>query len=100
MREDVAASFTKAVTASVVKKLSMACDATGMRDIVIAGGVAANSHLRTALEDFAKKRRAKIYMPPPSLCGDNAAMIAAQGHFEYLKGVRADTSLNAKATGK
>ncbi len=100
IREDVAASFTKAVTASVVKKLDMACTATGMNNIVIAGGVAANSHLRAAIEALAKKRCAKVYMPPRELCGDNAAMIAAQGYFEYLKGVRADTSLNARATGK
>lgn len=100
VREDVAASFTKAVTASVTKKLDMACSATGMNNIVVAGGVAANSHLRAAIEALAKKRGAKVYMPPRELCGDNAAMIAAQGYFEYLKGVRADTSLNARATGK
>ena len=100
VREDVAASFTAAVCSSVVKKLKMACEATGMRDIVLAGGVAANSHLRATLEDFAKKQRLNLYVPPRSLCGDNAAMIAAQGYFEYLAGVRADTSLNAKATGK
>lgn len=100
VREDVAASFTKAVTASVTKKLDMALTATGMNNIVVAGGVAANSHLRTAIEALAKKRRANVYMPPRELCGDNAAMIAAQGYFEYLKGVRADTSLNARATGK
>lgn len=99
-REDVAASFTKAVTTSVVKKLSMACEATGLRDIVIAGGVAANSHLRAALEDFCAKHKYRLYLPPRSLCGDNAAMIAAQGYYEYLAGVRANTSLNAKATGK
>ncbi len=99
-REDIAASFTRAVTASVVKKLGMACDATGLSDIVIAGGVAANSHLRAALEEFCKKRKYRLYLPPRSLCGDNAAMIAAQGYYEYLAGVRADTSLNAKATGK
>lgn len=99
-REDIAASFTKAVTTSVVKKLGMACDATGLRDIVTAGGVAANSHLRGALEDFCNKRKLKLYLPPRSLCGDNAAMIAAQGYYEYLTGTRADTSLNAKATGK
>ena len=99
-REDVAASFTKTVTSSVIKKLKMACDTTGMRDIVIAGGVAANSHLRAALEDFCKKRKLSLYIPPRSLCGDNAAMIAAQGYYEYLDGVRADTSLNARATGK
>lgn len=100
VREDVSASFTKAVTASVTKKLGMAVDATGMQSIVIAGGVAANSHLRAALEELCSKRRLQFYMPPRSLCGDNAAMIAAQGYYEYLAGVRADTSLNAKATGK
>lgn len=100
VREDVAASFTTAVTASVVKKLDMACSATGMSNIVVAGGVAANSHLRAAIEALVQKRGAKVYMPPRELCGDNAAMIAAQGYFEYLKGVRADTSLNARATGK
>ncbi len=99
-REDIAASFTKAVTSSVVKKLGMACDVTGLRDIVIAGGVAANSHLRQSLEEFCTKRRLNLYLPPRSLCGDNAAMIAAQGYYEYLEGVRGDTSLNARATGK
>lgn len=100
VKEDIAASFTKAVTSSVVKKLGMAMDVTGMNALVMAGGVAANSHLRSALEDLASRRRIKLYMPPRSLCGDNAAMIAAQGYYEYLDGVRADTSLNARATGK
>lgn len=99
-KEDVAASFTAAVTSSVTKKLAMACEATGLRDIVLAGGVAANSHLRSALEEMCKKKHMRLYMPPRSLCGDNAAMIAAQGYYEHLAGVLADTSLNAKATGK
>ena len=98
-REDIAASFTKAVVTSVTKKLGMAVDQTGLDRLVIAGGVAANSHLRAALEEFAKKRKLAFYMPPRSLCGDNGAMIAAQGYYEYLAGVRADTSLNARATG-
>ncbi|MBQ8510260.1 MAG: tRNA (adenosine(37)-N6)-threonylcarbamoyltransferase complex transferase subunit TsaD [Clostridia bacterium] len=97
--EDIAASFTATVTSSVVKKLTMAVEQTGLTDIVIAGGVAANSHLRAALQSFCDRRRLRFYMPPRSLCGDNAAMIAAQGYYEYLAGVRADTSLNAKATG-
>lgn len=99
-KEDIAASFTAAVTSSVTKKLAMACEATGLRDIVLAGGVAANSHLRSALEELCKRKGMRLYMPPRSLCGDNAAMIAAQGYYEYLAGVLADTSLNAKATGK
>ncbi len=96
--EDIAASFTETVNTSVVKKLGMAVEQTGLRQLVIAGGVAANSHLRHAIEAFARKKGLTFYMPPRSLCGDNAAMIAAQGYHEYLAGVRADTSLNAKAT--
>jgi len=99
-KEDIAASFTKTVTSSVTKKLAMAAEQTGLRDIVLAGGVAANSHLRAALEELCKKKRYDLYLPPKSLCGDNAAMIAAQGYFEYLAGVRAGTDLNARATGK
>ncbi len=100
IKEDIAASFTKAVTTSVVKKLTMAVEKTGITELVLAGGVAANSHLRHALEELAAKRKLKLYLPPRSLCGDNAAMIAAQGYYEYLVGVRANTALNAKATGK
>lgn len=99
-KEDIAASFTATVTASVTKKLAMAAEQTGLKRIVLAGGVAANSHLRSALEELCRKKGYELYLPPRSLCGDNAAMIAAQGYYEYLIGARADTSLNAKATGK
>lgn len=99
-REDVAASFTKTVVSSVIKKLGMATDTTGLDKIVIAGGVAANSHLRRGIEEFSKSRGIKFYMPPLSLCGDNGAMIAAQGYYEFLAGTRADTSLNAYASGR
>ena len=94
-REDIAASFTKTVTSSVIKKLDMAVKLTGLHDIAIAGGVAANSHLRAALTAFCEEHKLRFYMPPLSLCGDNAAMIAAQGYHEYLAGVRAASSLNA-----
>lgn len=99
-REDVAASFTRSVVSSVIKKLGMAVDQTGLDKIVIAGGVAANSHLRDGLEKFCAKRCLKFYMPPRSLCGDNGAMIAAQGYYEFLAGIRSDTSLNAFASGR
>ncbi len=99
-KEDIAASFTKTVTESVTRKLDMAAKQSGMTNIVLAGGVAANSHLRAALEKLCKKKKYTLYLPPRSLCGDNAAMIAAQGYHEYLDGVRGDTALNAKATGK
>jgi N6-L-threonylcarbamoyladenine synthase len=68
-----------------------------MKTLVLAGGVAANSHLRTALSEMCARLGVKFTVPPRSLCGDNGAMIAASGYFEYLNGRFADTSLNASA---
>ena len=69
-----------------------------MKTLVLAGGVAANSHLRASLERLCKRRNVHLAMPERALCGDNAAMIAAAGYFEYLKGNFADTWLNASAS--
>ena len=65
--------------------------------VLLAGGVAANSHIRRALAELCEKKGAEFFVPSISLCGDNAAMVAAAGYFEYVKGVFADTSLNASA---
>ena len=70
---------------------------TGMNTLVLAGGVAANTHLRAALETLCKEKRIFLAMPERSLCGDNGAMIGAAGYFEFLNGNFADTSLNASA---
>lgn len=99
-KEDIAASFTKTVVTSVLKKLGDALDSTGCDTLILAGGVAANSHLRNALDAFTKKRGVRFCVPPRSLCGDNGAMIAAQGYYEYLVGHLADASLNALASGR
>lgn len=99
-REDIAASFTAAVCDAVTEKLSLALDKTGMDKLVLAGGVAANSHLRASVSELAQKRGVAFYVPPMSLCGDNAAMIGAQAYYEYMAGVCADISLNARATGE
>ncbi len=96
-KEDVAASFTADVTDSVVRRIGEAQLLTGYKNIAIAGGVAANSHLRTALKDYAGRQNLNLFIPPVSLCGDNAAMIAAQGYYEYIAGNKADVSLNAYA---
>ena len=80
-------------------KLEAAIREYGYNTIVMAGGVAANSHLRAEVEKMCKKNGARLCMPSKSLCGDNGAMIGAQCYFEYLSGVRADTDLNAFATG-
>jgi len=98
-RADIAASFTKAVVRTVVGRLELLLQSEdGKYDIVLSGGVAANSHLRKACAEVAEKYGKKLYLPPLRLCGDNAAMIAAQGYYEYLAGARADLSLNAFAT--
>ena len=96
-RADVAASYTHRIVEALVKKTDMALDACGMKTLVLAGGVAANSHLRAALERLCQKKGVKLAMPERALCGDNGAMIAAAGYFELLRGNLAGTSLNASA---
>ena len=96
-RADVAASYTKRIVDAIVKKVSLALDKTEAKTLVMAGGVAANSHIRSALTELCKKRGVEFITPSLKLCGDNAAMVAAAGYFEYLRGKRADTSLNASA---
>ena len=97
-RADLAASYTSSIVKAITKKAKAALRQTGMKRLVLAGGVAANSHLRKSLEDMCRSVGAKLSVPPISLCGDNAAMVAAAGYFEYLDGNFADTSLNASAT--
>lgn len=94
-KEDVAASFTKTVCTSVTQKLETAMRMTGNDTLVVAGGVAANSHLRQALTEFAQKNKVKLYLPPLSYCGDNAAMIATQAYWEFQAGKTAKSDLNA-----
>ena len=92
------ASFSAAVSDTLVPRVELALEQTGHRSIAIAGGVAANSRIRRDLLAMAQRLDARVYMPPLSLCGDNAAMIGAQGYYEYLAGNLADMSLNAYAT--
>lgn len=97
-RADVAASFTHALVTAVTARLEKYILQNGACDIALAGGVAANSHLRAAVGKTAEKYGARLFLPPLSLCGDNAAMIASQAYYEYLAGVTAGTDLNAYAT--
>ena len=66
--------------------------------LVIAGGVSANSLLRSTLELECKNRGFEFYMPDKKWCGDNAAMVASQGYYEFLNGRTAGSDLNAFAT--
>ena len=95
---DLCASFSAAVSDTLVPRVELAIRQTGCKKIAIAGGVAANSRIRRDVLAAAEKLGAKVYMPPLKLCGDNGAMIGAQAYYEYLAGNVADMSLNAYAT--
>lgn len=96
-RAAFASAYTGAIVSAIVSKIPAALERSGCRRLVIAGGVAANSHLRAAAENVCRACGAELILPPISLCGDNAAMVAAEGAFLFRAGVRADTSLNAHA---
>jgi len=95
---DLAASFAAAVSDSLIPRVMEANAMLGYNKIAVAGGVAANSRIRADLEAACAKAGARLWLPPLSLCGDNAAMIGCQGYYEYLAGNTAGWELNAKAS--
>ena len=97
-RPSLAASFTKAVSDSLVPRTMQAARELGYDKIVVAGGVAANARIRRDFSEAAAREGRKLFIPPLKLCGDNGAMIGAQGYYEYLAGTRAGSDLNAYAT--
>ena len=94
---DLTASYTRVIVDAIVKKVSLAIEKTGTERLVLAGGVAANSHIRGALDELCRKKGVQFCKPSLALCSDNAAMVAAAGYFEYLAGNFASTALNASA---
>ena len=97
-RAALARDFTQAVSDTLVPRTMEAARKTGRKTIVAAGGVAANSIIRASLERACREAGCRLYLPPLSLCGDNGAMIGAQGYYEYLAGNTAGMELNAYAT--
>lgn len=97
---DLAASFQNTVCNILVSRFIRAALDNNYKTIALAGGVAANSGLRGMLTRQAEVHGMRLYIPPISLCGDNAAMIGSQGYYEYLKDNVADMSLNAAASLK
>ena len=97
-REDMAASFQKTVADILTEKTMLAAEDLGYTTIALAGGVSANSGVRAKLSQECEKRGYKLYMPELKYCGDNGAMIACQGYYDYIAGKRADESLNGIAT--
>ena len=95
VQADVAASFQKAVVDVLVEHAMHAMEEYGFKKFAIAGGVASNSALRSAMEEACKKSGVAFYHPSPILCTDNAAMIGAAAYYEYLAGTRSGWDLNA-----
>ncbi len=96
--EDLSASFRKAVTDCLIENFINAANDLGYSRLVMAGGVSANSLLRRRLKEECEKRGWEYYYPPVELCGDNGAMVGAQGYYEFLAGNTAGMELNARAT--
>lgn len=96
--EDIAASFQASVVEVLTKKTLRAAKEYKVKQVIVAGGVAANKGLRTALANAFSETDIPLYVPPLSLCTDNAAMIAAAGTINYWNGKRAGLDLNANAS--
>lgn len=95
VREDVAASFQKAVIDVLVEHGVHGALAYGCTKLAIAGGVASNHALRTAMAEACKENGIEFYYPSPIFCTDNAAMIGAAAYYEYISGTRSGLDLNA-----
>jgi len=97
-RESLCASFCRTMSDSLVPRTMKLADELGYDKIAVAGGVAANSRIRDDFKAAAEKAGKQLFVPPLSLCGDNAAMIGCQGYYEYKAGNLAGSDLNAYAT--
>ena len=94
---DLCASYRKAVVSCLTENFFRAAQETGVSTLAAAGGVSANRLLRRELTRLAEERGLQLFLPDKSLCGDNAAMIASQGYYEFLAGNTAGMDLNACA---
>lgn len=93
MLADLVASFQESVVRILIKKTIRAMESTGYRQVVVGGGVAANSYLRQKMQEEAEKRGFRVYFPSLSFCTDNGAMIAVCGLYHFLCGQRDSLSI-------
>lgn len=95
-KEDVCASFQRAVFDVLIAKTQKLMKEKNITKIVVAGGVSANNTLREEIKKMAETNNYKAYFPEKILCTDNAAMIASSGYYEYINGTKSDLSLNVE----
>ena len=96
-KEDLACSFQKVAVESIIIKVRKAIIEKNIKHVIVAGGVAANNGLRTAMTELCNELNVDLSIPPMKYCTDNGTMIAAAGYFAYLEGRRADLNLNSKS---
>ena len=92
---DLATSFQKVAVESIIIKVRKAIIDKNIKNMILAGGVAANKGLREAMTNLAKELNVDLTIPDMKYCTDNATMIAAAGYYAYLDGRRADMNLNS-----
>ena len=97
-KEDLAASFQKVAVEAITKKTSKAIDEYKIKNMIVAGGVAANKGLRESLQKICDEKQVNLTFPEMKYCTDNAAMIAAAGYYAYLRGDISNLKLNSKST--
>ncbi len=94
---DLAASFQKVAVESITTKVRKAIIDKKIKNVIVAGGVAANKGLRNAMKELTDELEVNLSIPPIQYCTDNGTMIAAAGYYAYLDGRRADLTLNSKS---